>query len=101
MEKNVVLKKDFRGLKAGVEFVFDAKDGLWKFETSGEEITDNSYKSHSSSVAFSDGYVRSKPDVFDVPGLKEKEEAEKKQKIKDLKSLVDSTLEEISKLENE
>lgn len=101
MENNVVLKKDFRGLTAGSEFVYDAKSDTWRFETSGEEITDNSYKSYSSKVQFSDSYVRSKPEVFEVPDIENKEKILKEQKIKDLESLVKNTQEEINKLKAE
>ena len=101
MEKNVVLKKDFRGLKAGSEFAYDAKTDTWRFETSGEELTDTSHKTFTSKVQFSDSYVRSRPEVFEVPGQEEKEKFLKEQKIKDLEALVKNTQDEITRLKED
>jgi len=99
--ENVTLKRDYRGLKKGTEFVYDANLDCWIFEQSEEEIADNSRKNSRVKVRFSDSFVRGATEVFDVPGLTEKLIAEKEQKIKDLQSLVDKTLEEIEKLKKE
>ena len=98
MKRNVIVKKDFRGLKAGTEFAYDPNLGMWVFENQEEEIGDNSYKSSHSKVHFSDTYVKSKPEYFQVPDYFDKEKVEKEQKIKNLEDLVEKTLKEINEL---
>jgi hypothetical protein len=95
MKKNVVLKKNFRGLEAGTEFAYDPKVNAWKFETSGEEISDYSYKTHNSKVQFSDSYVKANTEVFDVPNV------ERDQRIKNLKDVITKAQDELSKLEGD
>lgn len=99
--RNVKLKKDFRGLKEGTEFSLNPKTGMWAYVSSEEDITDHSVSKSSINVQFSDAYVQSRLDVFEVPSLEDKRIMEKHQKIIDLERLVENTLEEINRLKQE
>lgn len=72
--KNVMLKKEFRGLEKGTELGYDEKLDAWVYEASEEEIADSSVRNHRTMVRFSDEFVRNRNDIFDYP-VEEKGEA--------------------------
>lgn len=100
LRKTAVLKRDFKTLPKGTEFVFD-ENGYWVFEEGGEDIGENTIVSIHSKIKFLDSYVRNNQDIFDLPDIEDKAKMDRSQKIRDLESLVENTLEEINKLKEE
>jgi hypothetical protein len=97
MKQNVVLKKDFRGLAEGTEFVFDEQLQTWRWETSEEEINDSSVKNYRAKVQFSDGFVKANPDVFLHPEL-EKAKTKDEELIEKMEAQIKNLQVEIDKL---
>lgn len=99
--ENAVLKKEYRGLKAGTEFAYNAELDSWVFQKEEEDISDFGIRSNRVKVQFSDKFVRKNLEIFDVPGEDEKLKLERENKIKNLEDVIRRSQEEIEKLKSE
>jgi hypothetical protein len=64
------LRKNYRGLPKGTEFVYNADLDAWSFSAKNEDISDNSYASNQIKVQFSDSFVQDNPEIFELPEKK-------------------------------
>jgi len=71
--KIVVLKENYRGLKAGTEFTYDEKLDAWVFEVEEDNIGDHYITSVRSKIQFSNEFVINNPTVFVYPANKRDE----------------------------
>lgn len=95
MEDKVILKRNYRGLNAGIEFTYDEKLDSWKFEVEEEEIGDTFTSSFRQKIQFSDEFVKNNPAIFTYP-VDEKDARE--EKLDKLYAELEKIQEEINKL---
>ena len=100
MKYNVILKKNYRGLPKGIEFGYDEKLDSWVFEKKEEDIRDDSITSQVSKIQFSNSFVESRPDLFNI-NMSEEEDREYKELINKYETLLKQLQEELKELKGE
>lgn len=92
--ENTVLKKNYRGLEKGTEFVYNTKLDSWVFQKREEEIADSSIRESRIKVQFSNAFVQNNPEIFEVPGQDEK----KQKQIEELSTKIANLQKELKEL---